>query len=144
MSLTEKCESIRWFGTEILRISRFIKGFEGVSDKISKFYESVLYEAGAGAVKSLEEKAKKDFERAKDAGPLSAAFFKRYNYLISCEAERIEEKFLKVTLYVSLKRASENIFYVENVHFWDIDGGFMVSEKGIKKALSKSGKIVKK
>ncbi len=144
MILGEKCESVRCFGKEILRISHKIDGFEGVSDKIFLFYDSVVKAAASGAVNRLEEFAKNDFEEARRAGASSMAFFKRYNYLISCSAEKIEEKFLKVTTEVSLKKGSENLMYVKNVHFWDISGEYMMSKNGIKKALSAVGKIVKK
>ncbi len=144
MCFDEKCESVRYFGIEILRISRDMDGFEDVPDKITRFYENVVLAAAAGGKETLEELAKKAFEGVKETGNLSAAFFKRYNYLVLCEAEREKEKLLKVSLRVSLKRGTENLFYVENVHFWDIDNEFMMSKNGFKKALLKRDKIVKK
>ncbi len=144
MNLGVKCDSVRHLGTEILRVTRHIVGFDGVSERIACFYEALVSSAAEGAKGVLEEKAKNDFDAAKQTGARSAVFFKRYNYSISCEAEKIGEKILRVTIRVSLKRASENLFYVENVHFWDVNGGFMMSKNGIKKALAERDKIVKK
>lgn len=140
----EKCESVRCFGKEILRISRKIDGFEGVSDKIFSFYDSVVKAASTGAMNKLEETAKNDFEAARQKGGSSMAFFKRYNYFISCRAEKTDEKILKVTLEVSLQKGKENLMYVENVHFWDTQGEYMMGKNGIKKALSERKKLVKK
>ena len=144
MISAEKCQSIRHLGSEVLRISHKTEGFEGIPDKIFSFYDSVVKAAVSGAVNKLEESAKTDFEEARRGGAHHAAFFKRYNYLISCAAEKMDEKTLKVTVRVSLKKGSEKLSYVENVHFWDIYGEYMMSKNGIKKAFSERDKTAQK
>ena len=144
MNLGVKCDSVRFLGTEVLRVSHSIVGFEEVSEKISSFYETLAVTSAEGAKASLEEQAKNDFESERNRGANAVAFFKKYNYLITCVAETIRDGILKVTVIVSLKRGSENLVYVENVHFWDIDGDFMMSKNRIKKALSERRELVKK
>lgn len=140
----EKCKSVRRFGKEILRVSHEIGGFEGISDKIFSFYDSVVKTASEGAMNSLEETAKNDFESARKMGGSSMAFFKRYNYFISCFGEKLDERILKVTIKVSLEKGSQNLMYVENVHFWDVFGEYMMGKNGIKKALSNQNRFVEK
>lgn len=144
MNMGAKSESLRYFGTEILRITYSFEGFDGISEKITRFYESLILKAVSRDWDKLGDITKKAFETARNERAASSAFFKRYNYSLLCRSEKIEEKYLKVTISVSLRRASENLFYVENVHFWNVEGAYMMSENGIKKALLRNGKIVKK
>ena len=144
MNLGVKSDSVRFLGTEILRVSHSIVGFEEVSEKIFSFYEALVLTSVKGAKGVLEEQAKNAFEDERNKGTNAVAFFKKYNYLITCSAERIGEAILKVAVIVSLKRGTENLVYVENVHFWDVDGDFMMSKNRIKKALSERRELVKK
>lgn len=139
-----KYESLRVGGTEILRVGKRMAGFENVSEKISNFYSSLAETSLAAAYERLTPIVKEAFEKAKSEGTRSVAFFRRFNYLISCSADDSGEGYLTVCVEVTLSRASEKIYSVCERDFWNISEQTLIKEKAFLRAVSKLGKACKK
>lgn len=144
MEKNSKYESLRVGGTEILRVGKRITGFENISEKISDFYSSLAESSLAAAYERLTPIAEKELEKAKSEGTRSVAFFRRFNYLISCRAEKVGEGYLMVCVEVTLSRASEKIHSVMERDFWNISEQTLIREKAFLRAASKSDKACKK
>lgn len=138
MTQGRKYDTLRAEGIEILRVCKELRGFEGTPKRIADFYESLAESAFKGAMENLKPLALSELDKAREEGARSLAFFRRYNYLIECEASA-DEELLRVTVSVRLTRAANELYYVKNVHFWNTNEESMIGENGLKKALSRRG-----
>ncbi|MBQ8207190.1 MAG: hypothetical protein IJZ89_00450 [Clostridia bacterium] len=139
-----KYESLRRDGIEILRIGRSVSGYEELPEKIRDFYSSLAERAAKGAMDKLGKIAEADFEKAKENGARSMAFFKRYNYLFDCFADLYEERFIKIKISINLSRSGSELYALEAVHIWDRKEQTMLPERKAKKLLTGEEQIVKK